>query len=79
VDLVAKAIVRQKTRIIDIDLSAYFDNVRHDVLLGKVAQRIDDDEVMCLLNLILKAPGKRGVPQGGVISPVLLSRPINSA
>ena len=39
VDLVAKAIVRQKTRVIDIDLTAYFDNVRHDVLLGKVAQR----------------------------------------
>jgi RNA-directed DNA polymerase len=71
VDLVAQAIVRQKTRIIDIDLSAYFDNVRHDVLLGKVAQRIDDDEVMRLLNLMLKASGKRGVPQGGVISPLL--------
>ena len=71
VDLVAKAIVRQKTRIIDIDLSAYFDNVRHDVLLAKVAQRIDDDEVMRLLNLMLKASGKRGVPQGGVISPLL--------
>ena len=26
---------------------------------------------MCLLNLILKASGKRGVPQGGVISPLL--------
>jgi RNA-directed DNA polymerase len=71
VDLVAKAIVRQKTRVIDIDLTAYFDNVRHDVLLGKVAQRIDDDDVMRLLNLMLKASGKRGVPQGGVISPLL--------
>ena len=68
---VAEAIVQCKTRVIDIDLSAYFDNVRHDVLLGKVAQRIDDKDVMRLLRLILKASGKQGVPQGGVISPLL--------
>jgi RNA-directed DNA polymerase len=68
---VAKSIVREKTRIIDIDLRAYFDNVRHDLLLGKVAQRVNDAEVLHLLKLMLKATGKRGVPQGGVISPLL--------
>ena len=47
----------------------YFDTVRHDILLGKVAIRVDDDEVLRLLKLILKAGGKRGVPQGGVITP----------
>ncbi len=36
---VAEAIVKNKTRIIDIDLRAYFDNVRHDLLLAKVAAR----------------------------------------
>jgi RNA-directed DNA polymerase len=36
-----------------------------------VAQRIQDDDVMRLLKMILKATGKKGVPQGGVISPVL--------
>jgi len=41
------------------------------VVLGKVAERLDDDRVMRLLKLILKANGKRGVPQGGVISPLL--------
>src|ERR1700730_11510264 len=40
VDRVARAIVQEKTRIIDIDLRAYFDNVRHDRLLAKVAQRV---------------------------------------
>ena len=40
-------------------------------LLKKVAERVDDDKVMRLLKLILKAGGKRGVPQGGVISPLL--------
>jgi RNA-directed DNA polymerase len=29
VDRVAKAIVQHKTRVIDIDLRSYFDNVRH--------------------------------------------------
>jgi RNA-directed DNA polymerase len=71
VDRVAQAIVQHKTRVIDIDLSAYFDNVRHDVLLGKVAQRVDDKDVMWLLKLMLRSSGKRGVPQGGVISPLL--------
>ena len=37
---VAEAIVQPKTRVLDFDLRAYFDNVRHDRLLGKVAQRV---------------------------------------
>ena len=69
--LVAKSIVREKTRIIDLDLRAYFDSVRHDLLLAKVAQRVSDAEVLHLLKLMLKSTGKRGVPQGGVISPLL--------
>lgn len=74
---VAEAIVSNKTRIIDLDLRAYFDNVRQDVLLEKVAKRVNDDAVMYLLSLILKAAGKRGVPQGGVISPVLSNLYLN--
>ena len=71
VDRVARAIVQRKTRVIDIDLRSYFDNVRHDRLLAKVAQRVDDADVMHLLKIMLKAGGKQGVPQGGVISPLL--------
>ena len=71
VDRVALAIRRGKTRVIDIDLRAYFDNVRHHILLAKLAQRIDDRDVMHLLKLILKATGTKGVPQGGVVSPLL--------
>jgi RNA-directed DNA polymerase len=71
INRVAQAIVQRKTRVIDIDLRTYFDGVRHDVLLAKVAKRISDDDVMHLLKIILKASGKIGVPQGGVISCVL--------
>src|SRR5215471_10352880 len=43
-------------------------NVQHYLLLAKVARRIQDDDVMRLLKMILKATGKKGVPQGGVIT-----------
>ncbi len=71
VNRVAEAVVKDKTRVIDLDLKGYFDNIRHDILLGKVAIRVNDDTAMHLLKLILKVGGKRGVPQGGVISPLL--------
>ena len=69
VQRVAEAIVQQKTRVLDFDLRSYFDNVRHDRLLEKVAQRVDDADIMHLLKGMLKASGNKGVPQGGVITP----------
>jgi len=71
VNRVAQAIVEGKTQIIDLDLRAYFDNVQHYLLLEKVARRVQDDVVMHLLKMMLKATGEKGVPQGGVISPLL--------
>jgi RNA-directed DNA polymerase len=68
---VSKAIAENKTQVIDVDVAAYFDNVRHDLLLGKVARRVHDAEILHLLKLVLTASGKRGVPQGGVVSPLL--------
>jgi RNA-directed DNA polymerase len=68
---VSEAILTGKTYVIDLDLRSYFDTVRHHIVLEKVAERINDDKVMQLLKLILKASGKQGVPQGGVISPLL--------
>lgn len=71
VNRVAQAIVAEKTRVIDLDLRAYFDNVRHSLLLTKVARRVNDKAIMHLLKMMLKATGKKGVPQGGVASPLL--------
>src|SRR5207245_4762661 len=46
-------------------------NVQHALLLKKVGWRVQDAAVMHLLKTILKATGKKGVSQGGVVSPLL--------
>jgi RNA-directed DNA polymerase len=71
VQRVRQGIIQGKTRVIDLDLRSYFDNVRHHLLLEKIAARVDDGAIMGLLKKILKSSGSRGVPQGGVISPLL--------
>jgi len=74
---VSGAILRRLTYVIDFDLRAYFDTVRHHLVLEKVARRVSDAEVLKLLKLLLKASGKQGVPQGGVISPLLSNLYLN--
>jgi RNA-directed DNA polymerase len=71
IERVSNAIVQGKTYVIDLDLRAYFDTVSHSLVLDKVAQRVGDDAILRLLKLMLKASGKCGVAQGGVISPLL--------
>lgn len=72
-----------KTKILDADLSSYFDTIPHDKLMILIGKRISDRNVIHLIKMWLKAPivedgkpkgGKnndRGTPQGGVISPLL--------
>ncbi len=66
--------------MIDCDLSSFFDNLRHDVLLDLLRKRVKDGRLLQLIEQWLKAgimDGKelvfpeKGSPQGSVISPLL--------
>jgi RNA-directed DNA polymerase len=67
---VRRSVMRRMSTVIDVDLSRYFDTIRHSVLLDKIAKRIQDPQVMHLVKQIIKVGGKTGVPQGGPFSPL---------
>jgi RNA-directed DNA polymerase len=71
VERVAQAIAQYKTRVLNVDFQAYFDNIRHHRLLAKVARRVNDGDVLSVLKSILKVAGNKGVAQGGPLSPLL--------
>ncbi|MBM3162572.1 MAG: CRISPR-associated endonuclease Cas1 [Chlorobi bacterium] len=67
--------------VLDADIRNFFDNVRHDLLFQRLAELLDDRELIALLHRWLTAeivdglnPRKRnvmGLPQGSPLSPVL--------
>jgi len=67
---VRRSVLRRMSTVIDVDLSRYFDTIRHSVLLDKIATRVQDPQVLHLVKQIIKAGGKIGVPQGGPFSPL---------
>ena len=67
---VRRSALRRMTKVIDVDLSRYFDTIRHSVLLEKIAKRVEDPQVMHLVKQMIKAGGKIGVPQGSPLSPL---------
>jgi RNA-directed DNA polymerase len=63
-------LLKQLHLVIDLDLKSFFDTVRHDLMLAKIARRVRDNDVLWLCKKILKSGGKRGLPQGSVIGPL---------
>ena len=63
-------LMKKLHQVIDLDLRSYFDTVRHDLMLAKIARRVQDDDLLWLCKRILKASGNRGLPQGSVIGPL---------
>ena len=66
--------------VIEMDLEKFFDTVNHDYLMGRIAKRISDKEVLKLIRKYLQAgimengvsvKSEEGTPQGGPISPLL--------
>jgi RNA-directed DNA polymerase len=63
-------LMKKLHQVIDLDLQSFFDTVRHDLMLAKLARRVQDDDLLWLCKRILKASGQRGLPQGSVIGPL---------
>src|SRR6267143_6528770 len=66
---VRRSLLRRMSTVVDVDLSKYFDTIRHSVLLDKIAKRVQDTQVLHLVKQIIKVGGKIGVPQGGPFTP----------
>jgi RNA-directed DNA polymerase len=76
----ALAAMPMGTQVITTDVEACFDQISHGLLLARVAETVRDTQIVDLLAKVLTAgsdnngrfePSAMGVPQGGVLSPLL--------
>jgi RNA-directed DNA polymerase len=66
--------------VVDVDLEKFFDRVSHDVLMGRLAKRLEDKRLLRIIRRYLEAgvmanglvvERHEGTPQGGPLSPLL--------
>src|SRR5690606_15854361 len=79
--LAAQRFVQNGRRIVvDVDVEKFFDRVNHDILMDRVARKVDDKRVLRLIRHYLEAgimadgvvmERQEGTPQGGPLSPLL--------
>ncbi len=69
-----------RTTVVDLDLEKFFDKVNHDMLMSRVARKIEDKRILKLIRKFLQANiminglciiSEEGTPQGGPLSPLL--------
>jgi RNA-directed DNA polymerase len=87
-DEIVRALCSGRLEVVDADLSKYFDTIPHDRLMQLVARRTSDGSLLHLIRQWLDAPvaepngnvlpNRQGVPQGGVISPLLANLYLNA-
>lgn len=72
--------------VVDMDLAKFFDEVNHDLLMARIAMRVEDKRVLKLIRGYLQAgiseggqvtATRKGTPQGGPLSPLLSNIMLN--
>lgn len=72
--------------VVDADIEAFFDRIDHEALMDLMGERISDRRMLKLIRQMLKAgvledgelkPSDQGVPQGGVVSPLVANVVLN--
>lgn len=80
--------VQHLYHVVDLDIKGSFDNISHTKLIRQIwALGIRDKKLLCIIKEMLKAPvvlpngektyPARGIPQGGILSPLLANIVLN--
>ena len=87
--LLVKNMLSEKVKMfyaVEGDIKNYFTSVNHSILMGMIKEKIDDRKLLNLIRKFLKAglmrnklfiESEEGVPQGGILSPLLANIYLN--